>query len=77
MLLALLIVKIALLGLSVRDIHEKPFAPWRKILLHVPRLVPKTAEECPKLLLTALQVHGKDHPLRVGILLHSSHRQAG
>lgn len=39
MLLAQLIVKVALIGLSVRDIHDKPFAPWRKNLLLVVRCV--------------------------------------
>lgn len=37
MLLALLFVKIALIGLSVSDIHNKPFTPWRKNLLFVVR----------------------------------------
>jgi Na+-transporting NADH:ubiquinone oxidoreductase subunit NqrF len=31
--LAVLLVKIALLGLSVRDIHDKPFTRWRKNVL--------------------------------------------
>jgi len=37
LLIALLIVKIALVGLSVRDIHNKPFTPWRKNLLLIVR----------------------------------------
>jgi hypothetical protein len=31
--LAVGLVKIALLGLSVRDIHDKPFTRWRKNIL--------------------------------------------